>query len=72
MTSAICCPLWSSVYECHNVECEFTSVRTECGMFVMCCMQCCIKTVVLVVCMCPLFCSAWMCCLEDVYRCLQL
>ena len=35
MTSAICCPLWSSVYECHNVECAFTSpVRTECGMFV--------------------------------------
>ena len=28
------CPLWSSVY-------EFTSpLRTECGMFVMCCMQC--------------------------------
>ena len=21
MTSAICCPLWSSVYECHKVEC---------------------------------------------------
>ena len=42
MTSAISCPLWSSVYECHKVECAFTSpVRTECGMFVMCCMQCC-------------------------------
>ena len=27
----ICCPLWSSVYECHKVECAFTSpVRTEC------------------------------------------
>ena len=36
MTSAISCPLWSSVYECHKVECAFTSpVRTECGMFVM-------------------------------------
>ena len=35
MTSAICCPLWSSVYECHKVECAFTSlVRTECDMFV--------------------------------------
>ena len=35
MTSAICCPLWSSLYECHKVECVFTSpVRTECGMFV--------------------------------------
>ena len=36
MTSAISCPLWSSVYECQSVECVFTSpVRTECGMFVM-------------------------------------
>ena len=41
MTSANSCPLWSSsVYECHKVECAFTSpVRTECGMFVMCCMS---------------------------------
>ena len=40
MTSAISCPLWSSVCECHKVECSFTSlVRTECGMFVMCCMS---------------------------------
>ena len=38
MTSAISCPLWS----CPRVECAFTSpVRTECGMFVMYCMQCC-------------------------------
>ena len=44
MTSAISCPMWSSVYECHTVECAFTSpVRTECGMFVMCCMQCCMS-----------------------------
>ena len=36
MTSAINCPLWSSVYECQRVECAFTSpVRTGCGMFVM-------------------------------------
>ena len=42
MTSAISCPLWSSVYECQRVECAFTSpVRTECGIFVMYCMQCC-------------------------------
>ena len=41
ITSAICCPLWSSVYKCHKVECAFTSLlRTECGMFVMYCMQC--------------------------------
>ena len=40
MTFAICCPLWSSVYKCHEVECVFTSpVRNECGMFVMYCMQ---------------------------------
>ena len=36
ITSAIICRLWSSVYECHRVECAFTSsVRNESGMFVM-------------------------------------
>ena len=40
----ISCPLWSSVYECQEVECAFTSpVRTACGMFVMYCMQCCMS-----------------------------
>ena len=44
MTSAISCPLWSSVYEFQRVECAFTSqVRTECVMFVMCCMLCCMS-----------------------------
>ena len=44
MTSAISCPLCSPVYECQRVECAFTSpVRTECGMFVKCCMQCCMS-----------------------------
>ena len=44
MTSAISCLLWLSVYECHNVECAFTSpVRTECCMFVMYCMLCCMS-----------------------------
>ena len=44
MTSAISCPLWSSVYKCQRVECAFTSpVRTECGMFVMYCMPCCMS-----------------------------
>ena len=39
MTSAISCPLLA-VYECQRVERAFTSpVRTECGMFVMCCMS---------------------------------
>ena len=43
-TSAISCPLWSSVYECQRVECAFTSpVRIGCGMFVMYCMQCCMS-----------------------------
>ena len=33
MTSAISCPVWSSVYECQRVECSFTSpVRTDCGI----------------------------------------
>ena len=41
MTSAISCPLWSSVYECQRVECAFTSpLGTECGMLVMYCMPC--------------------------------
>ena len=40
ITSVISFPLWSSVYECPRVECAFTSMRTECGMFVMYCMQC--------------------------------
>ena len=44
MTSAISCPLWSSMYKCQRVECAFTSpVRTECGMFVMYCMHCCMS-----------------------------
>ena len=44
LTSAISCPLWSSVYECQRVECAFTSpVRNECGMFVIYCMQCCMS-----------------------------
>ena len=65
MTSAICCPLWSSVNDCHDVECAFTSpVRTECGMFVMCCMQCCMYVSAVS--------SAWMCFLEEVYICLLL
>ena len=44
MASDISWPLWSSVYECQRVECAFTSpVRTECGMFMMYCMQCCMS-----------------------------
>ena len=51
-------PLGSLVYGCKRVECVFTSpVRTECGMFVM---------------YCQLLCSAWMCCIEELYTCLQL
>ena len=44
MASAISCPVWVSVYECQRVEYGLTSpVRTECGMFVMYCMQCCMS-----------------------------
>ena len=44
MTSAISCPLWSSVYECQRAECAPTSpARTECGMPVMHRMQCCMS-----------------------------
>ena len=47
------------------MECAFTfPVRTECGMFVMGCMQCRMS-------MSAVF-SVWMCCLEKVYKCLQL
>ena len=43
-TSTISCPLWSSVYECHRLECVLISpVRTECGMFVVYCMRCSIS-----------------------------
>ena len=62
MTSAISCPVWSSVYECQRLECA--PVETECGMFVMNCMQCCMSV--------SAVCSAWMWCLEEVYRCLLL
>ena len=41
MTTAISCLLWSSVYEYQRAECAFKSpVRTECGRFMMYCMQC--------------------------------
>ena len=41
MTSVICCPLWSSVYEYQRVECAFTSpVRTESGMSMSTVMKC--------------------------------
>ena len=41
MTSAINCRLWSLVYECHKVECAFTSpVSSECGMFVYAVLSC--------------------------------
>ena len=44
MISANSYPLWSSVYECQRLKCVLSSpVRTECGMFVMYCMQCCMS-----------------------------
>ena len=55
MASAICYPLWSSVYEHKRVGCVFTSpVTTECGMFVMYCMQWCISVICLGLLMCTL------------------
>ena len=51
ITSAISCHLCSSVYECQRVECALTSpVRTECGMFVMYCMQCWISVSAVLMC----------------------
>ena len=39
--------MWSKLMMTSSIsarECAFTSpVRTECGMFVMCCMQCCMS-----------------------------
>ena len=44
LSTTISCPLWSSVYECQRVKCAFISpVMTECVMFVMYCMQCCMS-----------------------------
>ena len=43
-TSAISFPLRSSGYECPRLWWTFTCpMRTECGMFVMCCRQCCMS-----------------------------
>ena len=40
MTTAISCPLWSSLYECQRVACAFASpVGTEWDMFVMYCLE---------------------------------
>ena len=57
MTSGIICPLWSSVYEHQRVECAFPSpVMTECDMFMMCYMQCCMSV------------SAVLWCVDVLYR----
>ena len=46
-------------------ERTLSEVSTECGMFVMGYMQCCMSM--------SAACSTWrMCCLEEVYKCLQL
>ena len=59
MTSAISCPLWSSVYECQRVECAFTSpMRTECGMSVSRCFVvrgCAVSRRYIYVCYCDMF-----------------
>ena len=44
MTSALSCPLVIRVRVPESGVCVHTSpVRTGCGMFVMCCMQCCLS-----------------------------
>ena len=44
MIFGISCLLWSSVFKCQRVECAVTSpMRTECGIFVMRCIQCCMS-----------------------------
>ena len=64
MTSAIYCLLWSSVYELQRVEYAFTSpVKTE-----LVGLRC---SVCSVLCLCQQFCGAWMCCFEEVYKCVQ-
>ena len=58
LTSAIKCPLWSSVYECHKVECAFTfPVRTECCMSVCCFVVygCAVSRMYIYVCYCDMF-----------------
>ena len=48
MISANSCTLWSSVYEWQRVVSAFTSpARTDCGMFVMYCLQCCMSVLAL-------------------------
>ena len=52
MSSAIYCPLWSSVYECQIVDWAFTyPVRLS-----VVCLSCAVCSVV---CPCKLFCIAW-------------
>ena len=56
MTNATSFPLWASVYECQRVECAVTSpLRTERGMFVMYCMQCCMFVTTVLLCVDMLF-----------------
>ena len=44
MTSVIRCPLCSSMYECHIMDCAFSPpVRMECGIFAKCCLQCYVR-----------------------------
>ena len=63
MTSAISCPLWSSVYECERVGCTFHISGEGLSVVYLSC------TVCSVVCPCQLFSSAWIRCLEEVYNC---
>ena len=47
------------------MECAFKSpVRTECGLFIMYCMQCCLSVSAVLLCVDVQY--------EEVYKCLQL
>ena len=56
----VCC---SVVFGTLDGVSVFRVMWSECGMFVICCMQCCMSM--------STDCSAWMCCLEEVYKCLR-
>ena len=59
--------LWYIVLVCHQYDvCENSVGNVYIGGYGG------LSEVYSVVCLCQLFCSAWMCCLEEVYRCLKL
>ena len=74
--------LFYSLLDLRSSECDVVSLYVVCcSVNVSVCVVCCVfdsvcelfgETVYSVVCPCQLFCSAWMWCIEEVYRCLLL